>query len=470
MWVLAIGLAGLVILPLAGTVKFLHYTEGDLSVLLHDSRCGNSRTRKLILMLDGVPYETVHRLWLKGYFRIFNRPSRVIAPFPSMTNVSAAELWRAAPPDGYESLYFDRASNSLAGGAETYLRKRAVADSDYHRLLDYVEPRAFEFIVYGFPGRINRADMRRFLLAYAASEKPIFKAFLKSTDGLTHIGGKGALEKSLVRLDILLSRLYRERGGRLEIVLFSDHGNRFARPRRVDLEGHLARRGFYVRGQFEGENTVVIPGFGLVGYAALHTAPSSRRRVAEAIAEMAGVLVAYSDGQDVYVLGGNSVARISHNQDNNSYRYQALRGDPLEIAEIIDRMRRKGKMTPDDYVSDQVWFEALEDHRYPDAIFRLYQGAKGLVRNRADILVSFEEGLAYGSRLLEAYSGLVPVVAIHGGLEAAQSQGFFMSTAFQAPPSIRAREVSEHLNPWHCQEGLWGRSALAASVPEIARD
>ncbi len=470
MWVLAVGLAGLAILPLAGTVKFLHYTEGDLSVSLHDSRYGNSRTRKLILMLDGVPYETIHRLWLKGYFRIFNRPSRVIAPFPSMTNVSAAELWRAAPPDGYESLYFDRASNSLAGGAETYLRKRAVASSDYHRLLDYVEPRAFEFIVYGFPDRINRADMRRFLLAYAASEKPIFKAFLKSTDGLTHIGGRGALEKSLIRLDILLSRLYRERGGRLEIVLFSDHGNRFARPRRADLEGHLARRGFYVRGQFEGENTVVIPGFGLVGYAALYTAPSSRRRVAEAIAEMEGVLVAYSDGQDVYVLGGNSVARISHNQDNNSYRYQALCGDPLGVAEIIDRMRREGKMTPDDYVSDQIWFEALEGHRYPDAIFRLYQGAKGLVRNRADILVSFEEGLVYGSRLLEAYSRLVPVVAIHGGLEAAQSQGFFMSTAFQAPPSIRAREVSEHLNPWHCQEGLWGRSALAASVPEIARD
>jgi hypothetical protein len=149
-----------------------------------------------------------------------------------------------------------------------------------------------------------------------------------------------------------------------------------------------------------------------------------------------------------------------------------VRGDPLNLAKIIDQIKREGKMSVDGYVADQVWFNALTSHRYPDAIFRLYQGVNGLVKNRADVLVSFKEGFVYGSKLFEVYDKLVPVVAIHGGLEADQSQGFFMSTAVQAPPFVRARAVNEYLTstPCHRQEGLWERSASAALVPEIARD
>ena len=438
------GLAGLVLLPLVGAVKFLHHTEGDLNAVLHDPRYKNDRVEKLIVMLDGVPYETIERLRRGGGFRIFKRPSRVIAPFPSMTNVSAAQIWQAELPDGYESLYFDRANNALIGGANTYLRKRACQAGDYHRMLDYVEPRAFEFAIYGFPSRVNRADLRRFFLAYARSEKPIFRAFLKSTDGLTHIRGESELERALVELDALLSHMYQDRGGRLEIIVFSDHGNQFTRCRRVNLVDHLRRRGFEVRDRLEGEKAVVIPDFGLVGYAALYTMPASRRRVAEVVAEMDVAIVAYAHGPDVFVLGGGGVARISYDQQRNSYRYEAVRGDPLDLAKRIDQIKREGKMADDGHVADQVWFEALASHRYPDALFRLHQGINGLVKNRADVLVSFKDGFVQGSRLFQAYDRLVPVRAIHGGLAAAQSEGFFMSTAKEAPPYLRARQVRNY--------------------------
>ncbi len=457
------GLAGLVLLSLAGVGEFLRYTEGDVNELLHDPRHKNDQTRTLIVMLDGVPYKTMNTLWQQGYFRIFKRPSRVIASFPSMTNVAAAEIWQAGLPEGYESLYFDRASSVLRGGATTYLRKRVIQAADYHQELDYVEPKAYEFAVYGFSRRINRADMRRFFLAYATSEKPIFKAFLKSTDGLTHIGGEDVLKRSLIELDALLNKIYQDRDGRLEIIVFSDHGNHFTRCQRVDLEGHLQRHGFDVRdrlgepsafasrpigsegGMKESGHTVVIPDFGLVGYAALYTSPSNRRPVAEAVAEMDEVaVVAYADGKDVHVLGGSGVARISYDQRKNSFRYEAVRGDPLDLAKLIDQFKREGKMLDDGYVADPVWFEALTSHRYPDALFRLYQGINGLVKNRADVLVSFKDGFVYGSRLFQVYDRLVPVVAIHGGLAAAQSETFFMSTAREVPPYLRAREVRNY--------------------------
>lgn len=427
-------------LLISAAAWFLRYTRGDLNPQFR-----NDHTEKLVLVLDGVPYDLILELWERGHFRIFHRPSRLIAPFPSMTNVSAAAILGAEPPDGYESLYFDRASNEMVGGAKTYLRKRAVKPADYHNLLDYVEPRAYEFAVYGFPERIYRADLRRFFLAYADTHKRTFRAFLKSTDGLTHVGGKQKLEAALVELDRLLDKIHRDRNGQLDITIFSDHGNSFARCRRADLEGHLSRHGFRIADRLDGEDAVVIPGFGLVGYAAIYAAPSARQRLAEAIAQMPeAALVAYSQGQAVCVLAGQNMARIY--RDQGRFRYEAVTGDPLDLMPVIDHIKGRGEMDADGYASDQIWFEALKSHPYPDAIFRLWQAVNGLVKNRADVLVSFKDGFTYGEKLFEFYSKLVPVVAIHGGLGAAQSNGFFMSTTGQAPPEIRAQQVSSLIN------------------------
>ncbi|GBC81579.1 hypothetical protein HRbin10_00691 [bacterium HR10] len=442
------GFIGLGLLLGGGAMAFLRYTEGGVEELLRDPRYTNDRTERLIVMLDGVPYETMDALWQQGYFRIFPRPSRVIAPFPSMTDVSAAEIWGAEPPEGYESLYFDRAGNALRGGAGTYLRKRALRNADYHRKLDYVEPRAYEFAAYGFPERIFRADLRRFLLAYTACRRPVFTAFLKSTDAVAHIGGEELLKKALVQLDMVLRAIARARAGRLEITLFSEHGNQWIRPRRADVNGHLRRHGFRVRDRLDArdERAVVIPDFGLVGYMALYAMPSARRRVAEALAEMEEVaLVAYADGEDVVVLGGGGVARISYDRRRGRFRYEAQRGDPLGLKRIAEQMTRRGEMPEDGYIADAVWFKALAAHSYPDALFRLYHGVHGLVKNRADVLVSFRDGFVSGRRAFQAYDRLIPIVAIHGGIGAAQSVGFFMSTAGEAPPYLRAEMVRAYL-------------------------
>src|SRR5262249_22318447 len=123
--------AGLVVLLLIAVMKFLRYTEGSVNQLFRAAQYQNRRTEKLIVMLDGVSFETMKSLRQRGLFGVFKDPSRVIAPFPSMTNVAAAESWHAEPPQGYESLYFDKSKNILAGGPKDYLRKRPMTRGDW---------------------------------------------------------------------------------------------------------------------------------------------------------------------------------------------------------------------------------------------------------------------------------------------------------------------------------------------------
>lgn len=343
---------------------------------------------------------------------MFRRPTRVIVPFPSMTNLAAAEIWHTKPPAGYEALYFDRQNNSLMGGEGSYLEKRLQA-GDYHTLLDYVEPKAYEFIVYGFPERTNRADLRRFLLGYSTTDQKVFRAFLKSTDGLAHVGGREALEHALIELDGVLRKLRENSGSDLEITLFSDHGNSYTRSQPIDVEGHLQRNGFRMDDKLEKEASVVIPGFGLVNYAALYTAPDRKRHVAEVLSRLEEVdVVAYQESGVIHLLSRKGRAQIHYRQESDSYRYLGLSGDPLKLAAIQAQLMKEGTMTAYGYIADRVWFEALAEHEFPDVVFRIHQAVNGLVQNKADVLVSFKPGYAYGNRLSESFNRLAPVFCL----------------------------------------------------------
>src|SRR5262249_16647501 len=137
----------------------------------------------------------------KGHFKIFAPPSRVIAPFPSLTNVCLTAVWRKPPQPGYEPLYFDRAHNRIDGGSLTYVKRRTRSPDSYESLLDYQEPKPFEFLVYVMPDRIVRADFTRWLDKYYTLDPARMCAFLKSSDGIAHIQGRRQQEAFLLRLE-----------------------------------------------------------------------------------------------------------------------------------------------------------------------------------------------------------------------------------------------------------------------------
>src|SRR5215217_286372 len=261
-----------------------------------NGRSSGSRPRRLLLCLDGVPHAIIEAARQRGLFDGFGPPTRLLSPFPSMTNVALSAMLGGSPPEGYESLYFDRKAGELRGGIKKYLGRRTPdkIPSSYMDNLDYQEPLPFEFLIYVAPERVWRADMQRFRERFrAAPQNRDYFAFLKATDGLLHAQGPERLAVALESLDKILKEIRSYCGDETEIVMFSDHGMNLEENRRVDLATTLERRGFQV----------VIPAFGPCSYAAVYCRNTDIiPEVARASVELTGVDFAiYKDGSDVIV-------------------------------------------------------------------------------------------------------------------------------------------------------------------------
>src|SRR5688500_18604796 len=125
---------------------------------------GQSRPRRLLLCLDGVPHKLIHEAKSRGLFDKFGPPTRLLSPFPTMTNVALSAMLGASPPAGYESLYFDRNARELRGGIRKYIGRRTPdkIPSSYMDDLDYQEPLPFEFLIYVAPEGVWGTDMQKF--------------------------------------------------------------------------------------------------------------------------------------------------------------------------------------------------------------------------------------------------------------------------------------------------------------------
>ena len=64
----------------------------------------HTRPRRLLLGLDGVPHKLMEEAKSRGLFDSFGKPTRLLSPFPTMTNVALSAMLGASPPAGYESL------------------------------------------------------------------------------------------------------------------------------------------------------------------------------------------------------------------------------------------------------------------------------------------------------------------------------------------------------------------------------
>ncbi|HEX5736656.1 MAG TPA: hypothetical protein VF131_27745 [Blastocatellia bacterium] len=401
--------------------------------------------RRLVLALDGVPWQVIDETRSGGHFRVFNPPARVISPFPTMTNIGMCAMLGAPKTLGYEQLYFDRERGRMCGGHVKYIknRKQDPARRGYNHLLDYEEPMQFEFLVYVLPERIFSADLTRLLDAFKKSRAPVFYAFLKSTDGIVHLGGREKLLPALAQLDAALSELYEDHSGELEIMVYSDHGNTIMPFKRVPMRTHLAQFGFQTSNRINGRRSLIIPGFGLCSYAPIFTAAENRREVAEALTLLPGVDFSVfrpldDAGDTTELTGPNGHARIHYDRASRAFRYEQVAGDPLALAPVIADLRARGLIDKRGYAMDRVWFEATKDHLYPDALSNIWFSVREHVESTADVLVSFKDGYCYGSKLFER---LVTLVATHGSALRSTSYAFLMSTHSEMPPHMRADEA-----------------------------
>ena len=408
---------------------------------------GKSRPRRLLLCLDGVPHRIIEAAKHRGLFAAFGNPSRLLSPFPTMTNVALSAMFAATPPAGYESLYFDRNSKHIQGGIRKYLGRRTPdkIPSSYMDRLDYQEPLAFEFLIYVAPERVWRADMRRFRERFlAAPQTRDYFGFLKATDGLLHAQGPERLNVALEALDKILNEIRSSCGNEIEVVLFSDHGMNLEENRRVNLVDHLRRKNFNVSDQITGEGrSLSIPTFGLCSYAAIYCGSESYiPEVADAVIELPGADFAiFREGTGVTLRSARGAAQI--NRGEAGYQYLNIAGDPLLLEPIVQALRAEKKMDQQGFASAADWFEKTNTHQYPNVVVNLHNSlCTPRVKHTADVLLSLKDGYYYG---WSAFGKLVRLAATHGNALASSSNAFLMSTHRQFAECVQADGAKEIL-------------------------
>ena len=411
-----------------------------------------TRPRRLLLCLDGVPYELLEQAKSRGLFDKFCAPARLLSPFPTMTNIALSAMLGASAPLGYETIYFDRTALELRGGVRKYLGRRTPdkAPSSYMDQLDYQEPLPFEFLVYVAPETVWRADMRRFRECFqAAPQDRDYFAFLKGTDGLLHIRGPERLNVALASLDELLRKIQAWCGAETEVVMFSDHGMNLQKNRRVPLQTHLRRCGYQLSKNLHDSRlpSVALPAFGLIGFAALYCSESAAPTLAEALVPLDGVDFAlYRESPSaINVKGARGMARIHRLESQGCvhYRYELIEGDPLQLAPALSSLLEDGLLNEDGYAPAATWSDRTVAHIYPDALANLYTSLLTTrVCHPADVLVSLLDGYYFG---WSAFEYVVDLVATHGNALRASSSAFLMSTHRSFPEYVRADDAQSLL-------------------------
>ncbi len=424
-----------------GRVDRLQIGNREVSTLNASSQSDRSSHRKLIVCLDGVPYEDMASLWDRGYFREFSRPGKLISSFPSLSDVALTEALHTAPVPGYENLYYDVQRNQIAGGATSTVSKVRMP---YLDVLDYDEPGVFKGLAYIIPVRTYRADLGRFLKQYSRSNLTEFKAHVCSTDSICHVMSREEFQRYLLEVNSLLREIYVEQQGQLDFIVFSDHGNSHVQNRRMDLENFLRKRGFNLESSIRNERSVVYPGFGLVGALPLYCQPQSVEKLAKSLSWLEGVdFSVYLDHGVVRIVSSSGTARIRATDDRKRLKYILDEGDPLLLKSVIDRMLKQNQFDSEGFASFESWFEATAEHEYADAVNTLYRGVTNHVTNRASVLVSLKDGYHYGSAFFDK---LVTMRSTHGNLHRSSMTGFFMRNGLIARNVMSSQEllIQEH--------------------------
>jgi len=421
--------------------------------------------RELLIILDSIPFGLVEAARDAGRFRLFYPPSRIISPFPVMTDVCLSEFFAVSPCPGVESNYYD--GERLTDGYGTYLGE---ANLPWLRFTDYhLDPRLHGW-AYLRPRAWLDHELRRTQELFRESAARTFAAYSVAPSGIGMKHGREGHRACLARLDRFCKFIAYETRGRVRITLMSDHGHNFVRSRRLNLSRLLAHEGYRPTDSLRRPGDVVIPEFGLVTCAAIHTREPGK--VAAAVVGFEGVdLAAYLDdrsGSDedrpqpacgtgvlpvdprvispsrrrchkagrVVVLSADGRATLS--RLGGGYRYVAEVGDPLQLVPILERLRADDLVDADGFVADAVLFDATVDHAYPDAVHRLWRAFHGLVRHTPDVLVSLEDGRRHGDFFM---SELLKPAATHGNLLAPGSSGFVMTMAGPLPAVLRMEDV-----------------------------
>lgn len=405
-----------------------------------------SDSRQLFIILDSIPFQMVQDLWQQGRFRYFHPPRRIIAPFPVMTDLSLAEFFGVSPSPGVESAHFDGAH--LTDPFNTYATG---ANAPWLRGVDHFQSQDAHMLAYLWPMSTYLEELHGIETTFFQDPSTLVMVYyMVSTSAQGAKYGRNGQQSSLVTLDRFCQALMARTQGRLQITLLSDHGHNLRQGTFIQLSSLLPRLGYRVGDRLETVGDVVIPEWGLVTCAALHTHEPAQ--LAVDVLGLEGIdLAAYANDQDqVVVLSRGGQASITHRA--GTFCYQCQYGDPLQLLPVLSGLTSDSK----EFIDDRAWFDATLDHTYPDPIHRLWRAFHGLVENTPQVLLSLDEDHYCGSDFLLNFINLQ---SAHGSLHQSATYGFVMTTAGELPPTMRMDTLAVELE----KLGLQPRYKLQSS-------
>lgn len=401
---------------------------------------GRGGSRTLVLALDGVPFRLVERARARGAFGGWPAPVPLVAPFPTMTNVSFSSMLRpfgVARAAGYEVQHYSPDENGVVGGTLFGYRKRLFP---WRKGFDIVSRSVgAKVAVYAAPRRKLTSGLAEIEQALAESPCELFLAHLGSTDAVQHLRGDEVGLELLLEVDRWLVRLTErhaaEHGGPLRLVLLSDHGNTAGKVRGIrGLRRHLRQAGLRSARRLEHPDDVIAPTFGVVGYGALYTRTGLAERAARAVSGHPAVALAAwrSAADEVRVISRRGSGRVRWRETNGrrELAYGWLEGDPLELAAAVASMRAGGLVDGEGFASEAAWLERTVEGPFPDAPRRLVDAfAEAPVETPATVLFSLLPGRAWGWQSAAASSWLAGgrLEGTHGGLDRESTLGFYIS-------------------------------------------
>ncbi len=430
-----------------GRVTRLGYKSADADTIddFVDLTDRIGQRRHVVLILDGIGFDLARRHYEAGGLRLFYPPSRVVTPYPSMTDICLSQALLAHRPLGYEAKYFDHEANELVGGSDAYMNE---TNEPHMERIHYTASTLSRVLGFLYPSYIFGQELPAAKQAFDRTEGPEFIAYFGSTAGMGTRNGAEGHQIVVDRIESLIDTITWEQRGQVDFTLMSDHGHSYTEAEPFVVADHLEAKGWALTETLKGDRDAVQILFGLVTYASF--AALDPASLAADLVDCPGAdIISYTEGETVVVLdtaGGRAIIR----QANGRFAYDATDGDPLRLLPILANL----KADDDGFIDADYLFAATADRDYPDPLQRIWTGHITAVEHPADVIVSLKDDYYAGSA---GFADTVSVLSTHGSLNRQNTVGFIMSTLAPLPDVMRSRDIPQNMTtlveqPWPAGE------------------
>lgn len=392
-----------------------------------------------VILLDGIPFSLIDEMYKDGHFRLFYPPQKLISVFPPMTDLAYAELFGCTPLSGFEALYYDREKKKLSNADLVYLSGK---NAPWQRYLDYRAPMILDPIGYINPDLLFNHEMNSIEKVLSSKKSGTVLVYSVGTATIATRKGKSGLVAALERIERLCEKLTYMHRGRLSITILSDHGHNLTESKFFDLQAALKKYGFRPSSSLKQPEDVVLAEYGLITAAFIYS-DQPDRLASSLIKENPVELATYLDRSEdrIVVLGKSGRSYIYKAEGGWIYNIEA--DDPLELGDILERLRKEGKISEDGVINDSALFTATIDHKYPDPLYRLWRCFHGQAIHQPDVVLSIKDGWFCGK---ESFAKSIDLKSTHGGLNWKNSVTFIMTTIKPIPQPLRIRDARLIIN------------------------